>query len=188
MKPLKSVGPSSALLKHCSFLQDITCVGWGLVGASTLLDVYSFLGMGREEESGEEGGGAGCQLCGPLESADSQWGWRPVHWMENGRENSKGRWQGRVRGCLRQRSGWLGGRGWAGLLSWGGAGLLWEGGLYVTRPQLLGRTCRRVGNLPTLKEGSLPLPRARLKIHSAGLVVDVQLSSKVLVQRHWLWL
>ncbi len=46
----------------------------------TLLDVCSYLGMGRKGESGKKGkgGGAGCQLCGPLESADSWWGWRPV--------------------------------------------------------------------------------------------------------------
>ncbi len=32
-----------------------------------------------------KGGGAGCQVYGPLESADSWWGWRPVPW-KNERE------------------------------------------------------------------------------------------------------
>ncbi len=51
------------------------------------MGVCSFLGMGREGESGEEGGGeeregggAGCWVCGPLESAD--WGWHSVPWKE----------------------------------------------------------------------------------------------------------
>ncbi len=46
------------------------------------------------EWEGREGGGAGCQVCGPLESADSLWVWRPVPLKENGREISKGSREG----------------------------------------------------------------------------------------------